>query len=257
MKFKNLRFFIKIRGLLLFIGSIIIPAVFSFLIMQLINCAGNKFKIQSLKDASSNDLIFLSVSFIIFICLLLLIKFRFKKILNFIGNENWFITMGKSFIPAIIAFGLGLFAAYFIIFIFELIPQLEFLKKWIYTPNYGFPLIFDNLKKDKHAAVIFLFIYIIVLAPIYEEIIFRGFLQESMGKFFRNGNFDIIIVACIFSIFHINSLSNAIFAFTVGIIMSKVRKETRLINSTIWIHSIINFTGLFSGLLYYYLKERI
>lgn len=257
MRIKILRFFIKIRGLILFIALIIIPSVCSFFLLKLIELSGVFFKISFLSNIASNDLIFMFINFMIFLALVILIKIRFKKILNFISNENWFITMGKSFIPAIIAFGLGLFIAFFIIFIFDLFPQLDFLKKWIYTPNYGFPLIFENLKKNNHIAVFFLFFFIIVLAPIYEEIIFRGFLQESICKIFRIRNLDIIIVSFIFSMFHINSLSNAVFAFTVGIVMSKVRKETKYINSTVWIHSIVNFTGLLSGLLYFYFKDKM
>jgi membrane protease YdiL (CAAX protease family) len=257
MKIRNIRILIKLRGIILFFGFVAAPFFCALSFFQLLESAGKFFKISHLPESAPDNLIYMIVQFLFFLALFFLFKLKFKKIINFISNENWFMSLGNALIPAIKAFALGLAVTFFITVIFEFILQIESLKKWLYTPNYGFELMYDYLKNFNHIKIIILFFFIVVLAPIYEEIIFRGFLQDSFGKFFKKNNLDVILTALIFSLFHINSLSNAAFAFTVGIILSNVRKRTKSINTTIWIHSIINFFGLITGLLYFYLKLRI
>ena len=143
-----------------------------------------------------------------------------KKIINFFSKENWFISMGKAFVPAIIAFSSGLFVAFLIIKIFDFLPEIKYIKGWLKIPNEGIIILLDYIKDANTFKVIIWFFYIIVIIPLFEEIYFRGFLQDSIQKIFKRYNFDIIFTALIFSLFHLFSLSNAIFAFIVGLFLT-------------------------------------
>ena len=255
MNRKNLVRLLKIKGIILFLIFIQIPFLLIFLRQFLLN--SNFFITNTFLNTIINDDIFIiTLNYILFFLILLLLILVFKrKAISFITRENWFHSMEKAFKPAIIAFGAGLLTTAIVFMTVNLIPGIEIIKKWLSAPNEGFLIIFESLKDDNFFKVIFLFFLIIIIGPLYEEIIFRGFLQEGIRRLFRNSKYTIIAVALVFSIAHFASLSNMIFAFVVGIFLSKKRIENANINTTIWIHSIINFTGLLSGIIYKYLEN--
>lgn len=254
-RFKLIKFFLKTRGLLLFVLFYFIPLFSTYFILFILNALFDHFKLTVYKKLL-NDNFFLTALyfFMIFIFFLILLKFT-KKTINFFCKENWFVSMGKAFVPSIIAFSVGFFVAFSIIGIFNLFPEVKFIKDWLSVPNEGFIVLLNYIKSAENYKVIIWFFYIIILIPISEEILFRGFLQDSMQKIFKKYNLDIIFTAFIFSLFHIFSLSNTIFAFVVGLFLSKQRKENKSINISIWIHGIVNFTGLVSGIIFHYLTN--
>ena len=164
--------------------------------------------------------------------------------------------MGKAFRPALISFFVGFVSLIAIIQIFEILPLPESVKSWMKIPNQGYLELFDGINDKNALKIMIWFCYIIVVAPVAEEIIFRGFLQDSLGKFLNKFNADLIITSLIFSLFHINSLSNALYSFIIGIFLSLERKKSGYINVSVWVHVMINFTGLFYGILVNYLSNN-
>ena len=256
MHYKLIKCWLKVRGFFLFITFYYIPIILTYLIVYLLKLLNYKLNSIFFKQLLSDSLFLYSLYFfILFIFFAFLIKYK-KKVLDFFSKENWFISMGKAFIPAIIAFSSGFFITFLVIKIFDILPDIKFIKNWLSVPNEGFIILLDYIKDANTFKIIIWFFYIIVVIPLFEEIYFRGFLQDFIQKIFKRYNFDIIFTALIFSLFHIFSLSNVIFAFIVGLFLSQQRKKNKSINISIWIHCIINFTGLFSGIIFHYLNNK-
>ena len=251
-KFKFYRLIIKFRGIFFFVFLLIFPLICLNLFRYILITSGN----VVFKDISNDRILIIPIHYISFIMLLVFIYKYSKKSINFFNKENWFFSMEKAIRPAIKAFALGFFCTIIIDYLLHFIPGLEYIKNWFKTPNYGLEYFLENFESQNQLKVIFLFFYIIVLAPVYEEILFRGFLQDSLQKLFKKNNLDVVIGAIIFALFHIASLSNTVFAFVIGVYLCKKRKEENGINTTIWIHAIVNFTGLLSGILYLFLEKK-
>lgn len=80
-----------------------------------------------------------------------------------------------------------------------------------------------------------------ILAPILEEIFFRGYIVEQCAQ--RNGmRMAIISGAVIFAFFHMD-LYRALYAFIVGLLLNYIYIETRSLWLTILIHMANNLRG--------------
>jgi membrane protease YdiL (CAAX protease family) len=244
--FKVKRIFLKTRGLILFVLLLAIPVLSTALI--------NKFILSGFR--LNGDILFLSIiQYSVFFILIFIIVLRNKKTIDFISKENWVTSLNKALIPAIMAFASGLLISYFFIILFDILPLPASLKHWMSTPNQGFIEIIDQIKKEDHLKVVLWFSVIVAVGPIMEEFLFRGFMQDSIGRIFKKYDIDVYLTSFIFSLFHLASLANIIYAFVVGYFLSRQRKKYSSINSTIFIHGLLNFTGLVTGIMYYYLQN--
>jgi membrane protease YdiL (CAAX protease family) len=79
-------------------------------------------------------------------------------------------------------------------------------------------------------------LYICIIGPIIEEIIFRGAIMKSLERF--GINFSIIISALVFGLFHIFTVQ-AVFAFFMGIILGYIASRYSL-KWSILAHILIN-----------------
>lgn len=247
MRFSFFKKYLILKGFMFFLISILIQLLFVLIL--------NMF---------SNNLLFLKDPLVIITFQYLFSFFFFfiiwkidKRNISFISNENWFITLGKALLPAILSFGIAFISVMLFISIIEFLPFPEFIKEWIRVPNQGFVEIFDNIEKRQEYKVIIWFFYIIVIAPIVEEFLFRGFLQDTLIKIFKKFNLDIILTSLIFALFHASSLSNALYSLIIGFFLSSQRKYYGSINISIWIHSLINFTGIIYGILLKYYADKL
>lgn len=252
-KYRMLKAISHVRGIALFIGFFLVPV----LIIVILNSVVSYFLDPGrVRDILNDQITFLSIQYGSFFLLFLIMFKFFRTKIDFIGNENWFLSLGKALFPSIKAFLTGLIAIYIIYSLVNLLPADVFIKKWFNTPNYGFFVLDEYIKSKAHFKVLFLFSIIVVFTPIYEEILFRGFLFDSLHKIFKRKKVVIVLIAFIFALFHIQSLSNMVFAFTVGIYLAYYRQKERSINVSVWIHAVINFTGLISGLFYNYFSKN-
>lgn len=85
-------------------------------------------------------------------------------------------------------------------------------------------------------------VFTFLIAPINEEILFRGFLVPRLG---------IILSAIIFAVLHLSylSISEFLAAFIFGLLAGYVFKKRRSLYSTILAHALVNFLTIIS-LLY-------
>lgn len=95
----------------------------------------------------------------------------------------------------------------------------------------------------------YLFLGTTILAPIFEEIIFRGIILQGFLSSYSPRK-AIIYSIIIFGIFHLNP-TQIFGAVIFGLFFGWIYYKTRSIGITIILHSFVNLIGLFSGWLHF------
>ncbi len=254
----------KIQCLFYFLTFLFIPAVIPLLIKNIYIAFfdSKSYLNNNFYNFLSDNLFFVIIQFIIFFIFFIIAGKINSEIFSFLNNENWFITFNKSLFPAVIAYGVGFLIT--LIFNISMTFSLNYLEKfyiiseefkyWITAPNQGAIDLLEYLKNKNYIKTVIYLTYIVIFVPVYEEFCFRGFLFDFINKHVKRKNWDIILVSLIFALFHIFSFLNTVFAFIMSLFITKARKDTGSINISIWMHAIINFTMITSGIIYYFLS---
>jgi membrane protease YdiL (CAAX protease family) len=106
------------------------------------------------------------------------------------------------------------------------------------------PLLFLALEAQDWVVLGIFFFTASIAAPIFEEIVFRGFLLPSLTRYVPVWG-AILISAFIFAIAHLN-LSEIIPLATLGIVLGVVYTRSRNLLSSILLHSLWNSATLIS-----------
>lgn len=163
--------------------------------------------------------------------------FTFKK-----GIKTYFISnkeVSSSFIlsGAFASIGVGIISS--IIF---LIYSMMFNSQGIDIPSPDF-----SIPKERIYLILF-FSYTCVIAPVFEEIIFRGFILNNMRKF---GNITAIIITSVFfSMFHFN-LVQLVNPILMGIILSFIAIKSESIIPSIIVHMFNNIMAMITTVISY------
>jgi membrane protease YdiL (CAAX protease family) len=88
-------------------------------------------------------------------------------------------------------------------------------------------------------AALFLFIKSVILVPIVEEVIFRGYILSSFIKIKKYDIWGVLLSAALFSLIHISGEAK-LSAFNIGLVSGVIYLRFGLI-SAIFYHSIYNF----------------
>lgn len=101
------------------------------------------------------------------------------------------------------------------------------------------------IQHDKifNANPILAFISVAILAPIVEEIIFRGIIFNESSKY-KGGAFPIIISALLFGLAHMQPIQ-IVYAFIVGLIFGFVYSKTHSLPIVMFLHMLNNLLTLF------------
>ncbi|WP_419748896.1 lysostaphin resistance A-like protein [Clostridium perfringens] len=94
-----------------------------------------------------------------------------------------------------------------------------------------------------NANPILAFISVAILAPIVEEIIFRGIIFNEAAKY-KGGAFPIIISALLFGLAHMQPIQ-IVYAFIVGLIFGFVYSKTHSLPIVMFLHMLNNLLTLF------------
>lgn len=89
----------------------------------------------------------------------------------------------------------------------------------------------------------FTFISVVILAPIFEELIFRGMILNTLTKY--NKMFAIIVTSLLFGLLHLN-ITQAIPAFFMSLVLCYMYVQTDSILVTILAHAGNNLLALMS-----------
>nr|WP_029681615.1 type II CAAX endopeptidase family protein [Picosynechococcus sp. NKBG15041c] len=106
------------------------------------------------------------------------------------------------------------------------------------------PLLFLALKAQDQVALTIFFLTASVMAPLFEEIMFRGFLLPSLTRYMPVWG-SIILSAFLFAIAHM-SLSEVLPLMTLGIILGFVYVKSRNLLAPMLLHSLWNSGTLLS-----------
>lgn len=141
------------------------------------------------------------------------------------------------------------FNAPLIISIIVLVPGAQFCANYICALiQYVAPSIWDNYEKLVETSGLgsinaLMVVYSVLLAPICEELIFRGvtlkLFKVSVPFWFAN-----IMQAFLFGLFHLNWVQGC-YAFVLGLLLGFVCEKGRSIYYSIGLHILFNFWGTF------------
>lgn len=90
----------------------------------------------------------------------------------------------------------------------------------------------------------FTFISVVILAPIFEELIFRGMILQVLSKY--NKVFAILVTSLLFGLLHLN-MTQAVPAFFMSLILCYMCLKTDSLLVTILAHAGNNFLALMSA----------
>ena len=185
--------------------------------------------------AESHQKIITFISFIVGQSLMvvpLIVFLKFKKLPFF--HSIRFKILKYNTIKPIILFSTGL------IILSDEVDRI--IQHFIPTPGYVLDLSY-LLKPDSFLGAILLFIAVVILAPLGEEIIFRGFLQQILEKYWKDVTQAILFTALIFSLIHMNPYWFVQIYF-LGVILGFLAWKTKSIIAPLILHSLNNSMAL-------------
>ena len=103
----------------------------------------------------------------------------------------------------------------------------------------GIIILFDALDRVIHQIVIFLFLAVVVMAPIGEEVVFRGFLQKFLEEYWKDITRAVLITSLFFAMIHFNPYWT-IQIYLLGVILGFLSWKTKSVIPSIILHSINN-----------------
>lgn len=143
-------------------------------------------------------------------------------------NKNWYLWAIGGYLTAI-----------------PLVFLVSFLNQQIWAGKGGSnPLLLLTLQSQDKFALFILFITASIAAPIFEEIMFRGFLLPSLTRYVPVSS-AIVISGLLFAIAHL-SLAEILPLMTLGIILGIVYTRSRSLLASIMVHSLWNSGTLFT-----------
>lgn len=120
------------------------------------------------------------------------------------------------------------------------------IEKFVKVPDGGINTISEMIYSG---AAILSVITVVILAPILEEIIFRGIIFNKLNSK-MNTTAAIIISALVFGIFHMN-IVQGLNAFVIGIVLAFIYAKTHNLYTCISIHFINNLLSVITQRINY------
>ena len=112
------------------------------------------------------------------------------------------------------------------------------IHKFIPPPDYIIDLG-EIMRPDSTLGYIFLFLAVVIVAPIGEEIVFRGFLQRFLEKYWKDITRAVLATSLFFAMIHFNPFWT-IQIYLLGVILGFLSWKTKSVIPSIILHSINN-----------------
>ncbi len=126
---------------------------------------------------------------------------------------------------------------------------VEFLCRWMWDLSYTVqthPLIRELSEEATASNLWLVFMLAGVIAPLTEEILFRGLLQGALAQLFRSRWTAIIATAAIFSMFHM-TLENIPALFFLGVVLGYAYEKSGSLYRPMVIHLVFNALSLLTA----------
>ncbi len=126
-----------------------------------------------------------------------------------------------------------------IILIFDIFEKI--IDKVFPTPDYIIDLG-SIMQPDSILGYLFLFLSVVVIAPIGEEILFRGFLQRFLEKHWKDITKAILVTSLFFALIHFNPYWT-IQIYILGVFLGYLSWKTKSVIPSILLHGLNNGTA--------------
>lgn len=220
---------------------IMIPVAGVYFI-RIINTPGGSINslIENAMSFSTDQGFLVTVSFVYAVANIIIFFFWYRAILRKQGiYRSTPFSVIKSLLPGILlSFGLYFLVIYLMTILQNLFPAwLEMYSETL--KNIGL----DDPFSLSPAVCIMLILYTVILGPLSEELVFRGVtlsLAKKQMPFFAANIFQ----AALFGLLHFNPIQSC-YAFIVGLVFGYIAHNRGTIKSSVMLHIIYNFIGMF------------
>ena len=106
------------------------------------------------------------------------------------------------------------------------------------TPDYIIDLS-GIMQPDSILGYVFLFLAVVIVAPIGEEVVFRGFLQKFLEDHWKDITRAVLVTSLFFAIIHFNPFWT-IQIYILGVVLGFLSWKTKSVLPSIMLHSINN-----------------
>lgn len=191
--------------------------------------------LSQIESSVTNGMYALSVisAIISFWIYLIIGKFRKKRIDAVISTRK--MPLMVNAMAAILAVGLRLVVTVY----YSYSQNVELLKKSIDEASMITPQFTSGFQ------ILVAIFSIIVIAPLFEEILFRGLIMNELCSSVRVW-LAIILQAILFGVAHA-VLFQSIFAFLIGLMLGIIYHVTKSIKTSVICHGVFNFSVILTG----------
>jgi len=126
-----------------------------------------------------------------------------------------------------------------ILIIFDALDRI--IHQIIPTPSYIIDLG-QIMQPDSTLGYVFLFLAVVIVAPIGEEIVFRGFLQKFLEDYWEDITRAVLVTSLFFAMIHFNPFWT-IQIYLLGIVLGFLAWKTKSVIPSIILHSVNNGTA--------------
>ena len=123
-----------------------------------------------------------------------------------------------------------------VLIIFDALDRI--IHQIIPTPDYIIDLG-QIMQPDSTLGYVFLFLAVVVVAPIGEEIVFRGFLQKFLEDYWKDITRAVLVTSLFFAMIHFNPFWT-IQVYLLGVVLGFLAWKTKSVFPSILLHSINN-----------------
>tara|TARA_Y100000741_G_C18167535_1_gene523816 strand:- start:413 stop:970 length:558 start_codon:yes stop_codon:yes gene_type:complete len=123
-----------------------------------------------------------------------------------------------------------------VLVVFDTIDRV--IHRFIPPPEYIIDLG-EIMKPDSTLGYIFLFLAVVIVAPIGEEIVFRGFLQRFLEKYWKDITRAVLVTSLFFAMIHFNPFWT-IQIYLLGVILGFLAWKTKSVIPSILLHIVNN-----------------
>jgi CAAX amino terminal protease family. len=135
----------------------------------------------------------------------------------------------------VLGFGAGGISSIWLNGMYILADYSPFLAKQVK----GFDSLYSDMEKGPY---IWLFLAIVVVGPIIEEILFRGIIFSSFENTTKNSWFPVLATGIMFGVWH-GSFIQGVYTAIVGIILAYYMKKCRSLFLVVLAHGVNNIGG--------------
>ena len=123
-----------------------------------------------------------------------------------------------------------------VLIVFDTLDRI--IHKFIPPPDYIIDLG-EIMRPDSTLGYMFLFLAVVIIAPIGEEIVFRGFLQRFLERYWKDVTRAVLVTSLFFAMIHFNPFWT-IQIYLLGVILGFLAWKTKSVIPSIILHIINN-----------------